>query len=258
MLKEDKILIGSVEDRLEECQYGYMVTNSHFLDLRQRTVINNNLKCERGVRFEFYGGYEDSERVVIIFLPDYVDSVSSFFAENKEENPLKVIRVSKAKGSKELSHKDYLGSILGLGIKRELIGDILVFNDGADIVVMAGIAEFLAANYIKAGRTPLEASVLPIDEIREHQQKTEIKKDTVASLRIDNIVSSAFKVSRAGATEAIRQGVIFVNNLEVSKNDKPLKEGDKITFRGKGKVILEEIGGTSKKDRTRVTYLVYI
>ena len=259
MEKEDKILLGTIEDRIEQCETNYMITNSLFLNLRQRAIVNNLCKGHRGLRYDFFGGYDDAERVIAVFLPDYIAGITGdYFVDNQEESPILIVRAHKAKGTKKLTHGDYLGSVLGLGIKREMVGDILVREDGADIVVMGEIGEFLLFNYEKAGRTELTLSLHPISELTVPAQRTEEKSDTVASLRLDNMVSSAFGISRGSAAEAIRRGIVFVNNLEASKIDIKLKEWDKIVLRGKGKVVLKSIGGQSRKDRTYVTFLKYI
>lgn len=197
------------------------------------------------VRTLFYGGYEDAERVILINLPDY--------ARLADNNPLTVIRACKAEGGRQLTHRDYLGSLVGLGIKRELLGDILVREDGADIIVLSDIAEFILSNYCKAGRTALSLSQHHISELIVPKVKRTRITDTVASLRLDSVTASAFGLARGKAAEAIGRGIVFVNHLEVAKPDFQVKEGDKITLRGKGKACLTEIGGRSRKDRVYIT-----
>ena len=197
-----------------------------------------NIPATRSI---FYGGYSDAERVILINLPDYA------FLEAEE--PLTVIRATKAEGSRDLTHRDYLGSLIGLGIKREMVGDILVREDGADIIVMRDFADFVMMNYCKAGRTNLSLTQHPIKDLIVPERKTQIITDTVASLRLDSVVASAFSLSRGKASEAISRGIVFVNHMETTKPDQQVAEGDRITLRGKGKAILSEIGGKSRKDR---------
>ena len=147
--------------------------------------------------YVFYGGYDDAERTVAAFLPDYA---------SEADIPLCVIRADTAAGGRKLTHRDYLGSLTGLGIKREMTGDILVRDDGADIIILDDIKDFLLLNYGKAGRTSLDLSALPLSELNIPEAKTVMIKDTVASLRLDNVISSAFKLSRGKAAEAIRSG----------------------------------------------------
>jgi len=112
-------------------------------------------------------------------------------------------------------------------------------------------------NYDKAGRTNLTVEILPIDRLETSVMNIVQKHDTVASLRLDNIVSSAFALSRAKAAEAIRRGIVSVNSMEALKVDQEITEGDRIVLRGKGKVVLAETGGRSRKDRIIVTFNVY-
>ena len=242
-MKEDSILLAGIEDKILQCQDHYTVTNSTFLDMRQRTMAEAVCRQHKGLRYCFYGGYEDAERTVAVFLPDY--------AELADYDPLALLRI-KQDGRRELSHRDYLGSLMGLGIKREMVGDILVRENGADIVILKEMGEFLLYHYEKAGRTSLHAETASIREIIIPENRFEEKRDTVASLRLDNVIASAFSLSRGRAAEAIESGLVFVNGLQTEKADRQIKEGDKLVLRGKGKVLLKAVGGVTKKDRISI------
>lgn len=258
--KEDAILLARLADKIRQSELHYMMTYSSFLDLRQRGIAQSFLEKQAGLRWDFYGGYEDAERCIALFFPDYADVAKdscTFFKENPEEDPLRVIRVQIRGGKEKLTHRDYLGSLIGLGLKREVIGDILVRGDGADILVDSEIADFLMTHYIKAGRVSLSLSLLPVTELAAAQRNVESREDTVASLRLDNVVASVFSMSRGKAADAIRSGSVFVNNLQIQKADKVLKEGDRLVVRGSGKAILSGIGGRTRKDRTVIRYQRY-
>lgn len=188
----------------------------------------------------FFGGYEDAERTIALFLPDYA---------RPEDAPLSVIRAESASGGKQLTHRDYLGSLTGLGIRREMIGDILAGEHEADIIILEEIRDFLLLNYDKAGRASLHLEAVPLEQLRIPEFRTVEQKDTVASLRLDNVISSAFSMSRAKASDAIRSGLVFVNSAEVEKPDFQVKEGDKLVLRGKGKAFLRQAGGRTRKNR---------
>ncbi len=259
-MKEDNFLLGQIEDKIAQCENKYIVTSTGFLDSHQQSMAR--IYCRKNhvpvfdraaeqtaasegrlpsCRVRFYGGYDDAERVILINLPDYA------FVE--DDDPLTVIRAAAPAGSRVLTHRDYLGSLVGLGIKRDLLGDILVRPDGADIIVLADIADFILMNYCKAGRTNLSLEQVPVTELIVPETERKIITDTVASLRLDNIVASAFGLSRGKAAEAVKGGIVFVNHVEVTKTDAPVSEGNQITLRGKGKARLAEIGGRSRKDR---------
>lgn len=249
-MKEDKIMLAAAADRLRQCEEQYIPVRTDFLDMHQRSLVENMLKEERyECRAEFFGGYDDAERVVCCFLPEY--------ASAQEDSGLAVARVTVSPGGRQLTHRDYLGSILGLGIKREKTGDIIVRPDGADIVIAEDLSDFILFNYDKAGRTSLSVEILPINQLHVTEKSFRESEDTVASLRLDNVISSAFGISRSRAAEAIKKGIVFVNNIECLKVDKDVTEGDKLVLRGKGKAYLTEIGGTSRKGRIYVKFRVY-
>lgn len=257
-MKEDNFLLGQIADKLAQCENKYIVTATGFLDSHQQSLARQY--CRKHfipvfeeesagvlppVRTIFYGGYEEAERVILINLPDYADL--------KTEALLTVIRAARPQRSRPLTHRDYLGSLIGLGIKREMIGDILVREDGADIICLSEIADFILTNYYKAGRTNLSLTAHPIEDLMIPEAKRTRITDTVASLRLDSVVSSAFGLSRGKAAEAIGRGLVFVNHVEVAKADFQVKEGDQITLRGKGKACILEVGGRSRKDRQYIT-----
>lgn len=249
-MKEDKIMLAAAADRLRQCEEQYIPVRTDFLDMHQRSLVENMLKEERyECRAEFFGGYDDAERVVCCFLPEY--------ASAQEDSGLAVARVTVSPGGRQLTHRDYLGSLLGLGIKREKTGDIIVRPDGADIVIAEELSDFILFNYDKAGRTSLSVEILPIDQLYITEKRFRESEDTVASLRLDNVISSAFGISRSRAAEAIKKGIVFVNNIECLKVDKDVTEGDKLVLRGKGKAYLTEIGGISRKGRVYVKFRVY-
>lgn len=293
-MKTDELLIAQIEDKIQQADDWGVMTSGDFLDIHQRKVVSDYLRGRKlPVKALFYGGYEDAERCMAVFVPEYIAEGFADGAESSQagagevpaelQDLVRVIRVSVPKGGKVLTHRDYLGSLLGLGLEREVTGDILVrtgemaksgrsttgagsstagsaadnIGPGADIIVETEIAEFIELNYNKAGRTNLKVEVLPVASLCTGEINIAQKQDTVASLRLDGIVASAFGLSRAKAAEAIRRGIVSVNSMEALKVDMEISEGDKIVMRGRGKVVLAQIGGVSRKDRVRITFDVY-
>ncbi|MBQ3924071.1 MAG: RNA-binding protein [Firmicutes bacterium] len=274
----DEILIAQTEDRIRRAYDRNMMTSGDFLDMHQKKVLTDRFMTRSlPVKMVFYGGYADAERCIPVFLPEYIEWSGDYDDVPWDLKELvSVIRVSAPKGGRRLSHRDYLGSLLSLGIDRSVTGDILVREDssggssdgmhggsggpgiGADIIVMSDMAEFIEMNYTKAGRTDLSVSRHSIDELYIGEIKTVKKRDTVASLRLDSVVSSAFSLSRAKAAEQIRRGLVSVNSMEAVKPDMEIDEGDKIVLRGSGKALLSEVGGRSRKDRICITFDIYV
>ncbi|MBR0127296.1 MAG: RNA-binding protein [Firmicutes bacterium] len=271
-MKTDELLIAQIEDKIQQADDWGVMTSGDFLDTHQRKVVSDYLRGRKlPVKVLFYGGWEDAERCMAVFVPEFAAGGEGTDADGvpaEIQDLLRVVRVSVPKGGRELTHRDYLGSLLALGLDREVTGDILVrkggdksaaddIGSGADIIVKTEIAEFIEMNYTKAGRTNLEVEILPISSLCTGEINIAQKQDTVASLRLDGIVASAFGLSRAKAAEAIRHGIVSVNSMEALKVDQEISEGDKIVMRGRGKVVLAQVGGVSRKDRVRITFNVY-
>lgn len=249
MLKEEQIFLAQISARIEQSQSNYMQTYTSFLDTRQQTLIEQLCQKRSDIEYAFHGGYDEAERCIAVFMP--LASGLLF------DQPLVLLRLEHD-GYRELKHRDYLGSLLALGIKREMLGDILVWPRGADVITFDNMADFLLQHYEKAGKTWLKAEKLPIENIKIPDLQFELKKDTVASLRLDNLLASAYDVSRSKALEAINSNQVLLNHRICLKADYPIKEGDKLVWRGKGKVILETVGGFSKKHRQIIIIKKYI
>lgn len=255
MTPEDRILIAKYEDKVRQCSENSMITCTAFLDMRERSVISSHLSPQSEAKTVFYGVFEDAERTAALLLPYYIDandypSVCRYFADNPDDNPLAVLEVEKDRFSKPLNHRDYLGALMALGIKREVTGDIIVGENGCKIVVLSHMADFVAENLCKAGRGTLKVKIVSPSEAATSQKPSGVEDSfTVSSMRLDSIVKNAFNVSRSDACKAIESGVVFVNDAECIKADKKINSGDKIVFRRKGRIIVEDCSCVSKKGR---------
>lgn len=253
-MDKDALVVSRIEDLIERCRDGYYVTSSGLLDSHEQALAIRAARNAAGVRTMMYGGYEGAERRMLVCIPTEIPMTD----EEATEGLLAVLRASKMPGSRALTHRDYLGSILGLGLGRSVVGDILVRDDGADIIIDPKVADFLMTEYAKAGRTELRTSIVPLDELILPEVRTQTIRDTVPSVRLDNIISTAFKLSRSKAAEAIRGGIVSVDHLECLKPDARVEEGQTFVLKGKGKAVLRELGGESKKGRIWVVIERYI
>jgi RNA-binding protein YlmH len=254
-MTENERLLSLVSDKIRKTENAYMLTHTNFLSLSERSLVTACCK-ESGAQFTFWGGYPESERTVLFILPDYMTADEHFPSE--EDDPLCLLYCRTSAQAKKLTHRDYLGSLLSLGIERSVIGDILVRDDGADIIILKTIADYLLANYEKAGHIPLKCEILPIEKLVPPEQKTVTVRESVASVRLDSIVSAVFGFSRTTACEHIAKGLVFVNDTQTEKPDAKLNIGDKIVVRGFGKAYFKEIGGTTRKGRLSVLFEKYI
>lgn len=249
--KDGRLLLAAVEDKRVQCEDRCMMTHTGFLDMRQAAEASAFLRGCPGALL--WGGFEDAERRICIFLPEYMSEED---AKAGDDCPLRILRVTLPKnGGGQLSHRDYLGALLALGVDRSVAGDILVRPDGADIIVLESMSDYLQRNYASAGRTVFaKTEILPLSQLRLGDQVTYEKRDTVASLRLDGLVASAFGLSRGKAQEAIRQGLVSLNSFPAEKPDMPVEEGSRLVLRGMGKAILTSIGGTTRKDRITIIW----
>ncbi len=227
-----------------------IMSHSKFLDLHSLSLAKKLTERTSGVLF--WGGAEECERKLCIFCPDYLTP-----EDVAASPPIAAIRAAKS-DSDTLTHRDYLGALMGLGVKREFIGDIFVCEDGADIFVLEEVKDFLLQNFSKAGRKKLALTEIPINEARVSPGDFEIVRGTLSSLRLDAVVSLACRMSRAKALELVNQGRVSVNHAEMLTPHKEVAQGDRIGVRGFGKFVLEQIGGKSRKDRIIVEIKKYL
>ncbi len=254
MTDEEKILLSFLEEKAFLCADRQMMTRGNFLDMHSRSLAAS-LRLPEGVKRIFYGVFPSAERTVPLFLPDYIpaeseDELTAYFTENEDECPLSVLEITKDRFSKPLSHRDYLGALMGLGINRDVTGDIKVTENGCYIAVLGNMAEYIAQNMDKAGRGSLKIKIISPADIPETENDAgEEISFTVSTARLDSVVKNGFGISRENACEAIEHGLVFINDLECFKPDKRVNEGDKITLRHKGRVIITDCSSKSKKGR---------
>lgn len=255
-MTENELLTAFIEDKIRQAEDRYMITSTGFLSPEERAQAA--LFCRRkGARHVFHGGYPDAERAILLLLPDYIEEPEAA-ALDEADGLLCALRCTAPQGARALTHRDYLGSLLSLGIRRDVIGDILVGKAGADIVVLKSIAPFLLEHYTQAGSLPLSCKTEKISELAAPEIKTEKIIESVASVRLDNLLGAAFGISRAEAANAVSHGLVRVNDIEAIKTDARITPGDKLTLRGSGKAIFREILGTTRKGRLSVLIEKYI
>ena len=173
---------------------------------------------------------------------------------------IKIIRIVLDEEEKgKYSHRNYLGGIVKLGLKREKVGDILVSDDGADIIVKEEFSEILKEQLATLTRFKnSQINIEEIDKIKKKEIKVEKIKIIVPSLRLDNIVSDLAKTSRNKAATIINQERVFVNGQNETKLSKQIKMGDIITIRGKGRFIVKDADGTTRSGRTVLIIEKYV
>lgn len=238
-MEDVKDIINNLLNDLANLDYNeYIITP--FFDENTQALIENNLKYRSDYVIHKNGGIINSLRNrLIIQLKD--DKIKLDFN-------IKILKIEYNKKYDELSHKSILGSLMGLGIKREVIGDIISDEDNNWYFALTReIYPFIKENFKKVGRADIDLK--EIDYEVESKIKLEYKNFFLTSYRLDLVVKDVFYISRNDAQKAIINGMVFVNHLNILKADYKLKIGDEINLRKKGKVKLVEEVGTSRSDK---------
>lgn len=240
---EERLLLARVLDRYEQCQARNVPAATGFLSAGEQAAAQALLNAA-GIRegYMFAGGYEGAERRLIYFLPDWGEGL---------EPPIAALRAV-FRGQERPGHRDCLGSLMGLGIAREKLGDILLSEESCDLLAAEDLADFLVQSWESAGRVRLLVERIGLDELKVPEARFETVRDTVMSLRLDAVASAAFGLSRSRAAELIAAGRVSLNHAPCLKGDRLVAEGDVLTARGFGKCVLREVGGLSRKGRTTI------
>lgn len=248
---EEKLLVKRAYDKAAEAEKYWRPTATRFLSPADAALLQKELAFS-GIPHFFDGGYDGAERKICLFLPPYMEKEDAFSDENQ---PLRVLKIGNKAGA-VLSHRDYLGALLSLGITREVLGDIVVNGSTAYLICAEDILPYLLLNFEKAGRHPLVLEEVARKEIALPESTGEERMGTVSSLRLDALAALAFRISREEAKRKIDAGLTSVNHLTVEKADTVCAQGDLISVRGHGRARLERIGGESRKGRIFVTFSV--
>ncbi len=247
----DRMLLAKVWDKIQAGIRRNVPANTCFLSPRELEMTRYLFGDVEGL--QPFGGYEGAERQMLIFLPDYLDQESLY----GEDSPVVCMRAVFYHGDSP-SHRDFLGALMGAGIGRETVGDICVGEESCDFFVTAEIAPYIEQNFISAGRCHLRLSRIPLAQASIPEPEVKEIRDTLASLRLDSVISSGFRIGRSLAAQYVTQGKAAIDGLPCEKPDKPVAEGAKIAVRGLGKIKLTAIHGRTKKDRLSVTIHRYV
>jgi len=242
--EETRLILARALDKLESAERRGVPSHTQFLSPAQRVAVESLINASGHPRHLFAGGYDDAERTICVFLPDWLEEADW----PSGDHPLAALQFSASNGAK-LSHRDWLGSIMGLGLTREKIGDLLVEENRCQIILLAETAEIVRSQLEKVGRYPVSGTLISLDALTPPPRTVKIIRDTFATLRLDAVTASAFSMSRSKAASLIASGRVSLNHVECLKPDRAVNEGDTITCRGSGKCVVKSINGQSKKGR---------
>ena len=242
---EDKLLLAKLWDKISAGIRRDIPAHTCFLSPREQEMARYLFGEQPGlIRF---GGYGDAERKMICYLPDYLDVDNLYDAGS----PVVCLHAEYYEGD-TLSHRDFLGALMGAGIARDTVGDICTGKGCCDFFVSAEIAPYILQNFSSAGRTRLHLTQVPLNQAAVQEPEVKELRDTLASLRLDSVISAGFRIGRSQAAQFISAGKAAIDGLPCEKPDKAVTEGAKISVRGLGKIKLQTVGGQTKKGRISV------
>lgn len=249
--QEDKVLLAKVWDKIQNGIWKNIPANSCFLTPRELEMTQYLFGDLEGLCA--FGGYADAERKMLVYLPNYL--AESYLMG--DDSPLTCLRATFFQED-TLSHRDFLGALMGSGIGRETVGDICVGKGYCDFFVTVEIAAYILGNFESAGRTKLHLKQISLNQVSVPEAETQELRDTVASLRLDSIISSGFRISRSVAAGYIAAGKAAIDGIPCEKPDRAVAENAKISVRGLGKMKLRKINGQTKKGRISIIIDRYV
>lgn len=243
--EEEKILVARILDAARLCEKRNCPIYTDFLSPAQQVVALKTAQSVGFLDFQLWGGHENAERKMGVFIPKRFE---------KPEYPITVLAL-KTRGEYPV-HPEILGALTGLGIRREKIGDILTGTEPPKLICDSSIAPFLIENFTKAGRKAFHPEECEIGEVPEAEH--EIKTFTVPSLRLDCVAAEGFGMARTKMTELIKKGGASLNWVETDSPSASVQQGDTVSLRGHGRIVVTEIGGHSRKDRIFITVKKFV
>lgn len=228
-----------------------IITYTDFLNLNELDILKNIPKHELYSNYECFGGYEYAERQIVAFLPDAISYEKTY--------PYSILKVTpkSAKFAQALTHRDYLGSILGLGIERCKIGDIIVNKDSVYVFAHHDMDQYILEHLFKIKNTMVDVCYQINEEIT-FEIDYEVINGTISSLRLDNIIALVHKESRSKIIRYIEGGKVFVNGKLITTNAYKIQDNDLISIRGFGKFQFVEVLSKTKKDRLYVSVKKFV
>lgn len=240
---DEKRLLGRLQGLIVKASHG-LAGLSDFLDLRQQDLAGAAAVNGENIKWNLDGGYAEAERKRLTVYPAW---------DSDSDAGIAYIKIShKEYPGQSIGHRDYLGAILNLGLKREKLGDIVVQDQNAFIIVDESMAGFICQQLTRVKHSSVRAEMISKDELVYNPPRLTDLQLNLSSLRLDAAIAAVFKLSRSQVEGYIERGEARINHLEILKPSAGIKLGDLVSVRGLGRFRLEEIGGLSRKGRQYV------
>ena len=239
-MEKENISKAKILDKIKLYEKTGEIAFTNFLDPAEIVELSS---LYNKLPHALYGGFEDAERKIL-----------AIGAIEEVDFPIAILEITSVK---KLNHRDVLGSVLGTGIKRDVVGDIVLKDNVANVYITKEISKYLVQNLDKIGHEKVKVRLIDDKEKLAHIVDKKEIKTTVKSLRLDAVISACYGISRELSAELIKNAKVNVNYKEVVNTSKPIKENDLISVRGYGRFELIEVLGETRKDRIRVVFSVY-
>lgn len=247
---EQVIYMRKVLDKIDMVLRKHGVESTDFLDPYQ-VELSKSILNRFDVNYLVRGGFEGAERKVITIFPDYLE-------ECDVESPVVLLAIVGTSKFNSIGHRDYLGAIMGTGIRREKVGDISIGEMNGFIVLHREILEYIKANLIKIGKESIELIEVKSEDVDIPKQEYAVKTVIVPSMRLDAIISEVHGVSRAKSKSIISSNKVKVNWRPMVNSSYEISEGDMISVSKMGRVTVGEILGETKKENIRLNIRVHL
>ena len=250
-MEKDEFFLKRIRELANLSYQRDIVTFSDFLNLNEQNMVSSLKQQFPQVVMETFGGYENAERQMVAFHPDALAFTWEY--------PIDCLKIEpkSLKFSEELTHRDYLGALLNLGVDRAMIGDILVQEKAAWFFCNKKMTDFFLKNLCRVRHTNI--LITKVEDPDEFPRPNlEPVNGTCASVRLDALIALAFRASRSSMVSYIESGQVFVNGKLITSNGYEPKEGDIVSVRGKGRFIFDGVSHQTKKGRCGVRILLYV
>lgn len=228
-------------DWMKQTIYNHQEIVTPFLDPREQQILVQLIGREPGLKYNIEGGIHGAERCrVQLGLSDWIDYASPI--------PIAFLRIS-AGTKKRLLHHQVLGSLLGLGIRRDQVGDLYPHADGCDVIVTGEMSTYIQFHLEKVGKERVRVEAIEKEQLIREEPKKSARRVVVSSLRLDAVISEGYRLSRAQSSKLIRSGKCKVNFQITDKPDCLVEEGSLLSLRGYGRISVDKIERRTKKGK---------
>ncbi len=249
--KDDLMELSNILDKAELALKRHQPVSTNFLNPYHLHLAKPILENIADLKVMVFGGYKRAERNRIALMPDY-------YINDLVDSPIALLNIKGQFKFQRVSHRDFLGALLGLGIKREMVGDLLVNKDACQAIVAEEIKDYIIMNLDQVHKIGVKIEEFSFDRINVEEEKVKIIKSTVSSLRLDSVASSGFSTSRNKMSKEIGQGKVKVNWKVIDNPAHSIDLDDIISIRGRGRVEIDEVLGESNRGRIKLNLKRYI